>query len=59
MSYKLSHIAALKETEIDENDLHAFLTSLFAEDQTVLKSSQHKSIIKKLIRIYDWKKYKK
>jgi len=59
LSYRLDHIAALNEDEVDEHELFEFLKSLFDADTDILFTSPHKSIIKKLIRIYDWKKNKR
>lgn len=58
LSNKLTHIAALPQKEIDVNQLYNFLITLFDSNPEILYSKNVKSQVKKLIRMYDWLKYK-
>lgn len=54
---ELNCIAALPKNEINIDDLHSYLYNLLKNDTNCLVGS-NKSAIKKLIRIYDWLRYK-
>lgn len=53
-------IAYLNEKQINVNELESILQSIFKDDVLVLQhlSSQVKSNVRRLIRIYDYLKYK-
>ena len=59
MTAKLNGMAALPQNEIDVEDLHNFLIRTFELNPDILADAKLKSPMKKLIRAYDFIRYKK
>lgn len=52
------YLPYLKEDEINVNDLEKFLRDLLSSDPDIIYTHKNKADIKRLIRIYDWLKYR-
>ena len=55
---KCYYLAFLKEDEIDTDKLGEFLKELLNKEPNILTNKKYQSQVKRLIRIYDWKKYR-